>query len=77
MFWATRLLQTVFSENFDSLEIVAKDLTTKIYLDDSEDCDVLLISFLNRIADLGHFEKFNFAIDYFSMRLNLTRRNLL
>ena len=48
----------------DSLDIVAKNLEVTIYLNDVEDCFEPLVSFLNRIAELGHFERLSFFVAY-------------
>ncbi len=46
--------------DLNSLNIIAKDLNLAINLDNVRDWDELLISFLNRVADLGHFERLCF-----------------
>ncbi len=59
--------QLVEPQDFDSLEIITKDLKVKMYLDNVfyvKDCCERLISFLNRVAQLGHLEKFTFSIDF-------------
>ncbi|GAX17693.1 hypothetical protein FisN_10Lu413 [Fistulifera solaris] len=55
---------------FDSLNIPAKDLTLEFYLDDfpAWSWDAPLISLLNRIADLGHFEKLTLSVDHWNHR---------
>ncbi len=60
--------ETMEPASFDSLDIVTKDLRVKMFLghDDlsiNEDHDGLVISFLNRLAELGHFERLDFSID--------------
>lgn len=57
--------QHVQPADFGLLNITAKDLTLKLYLDHTNDWDGLLISFWNRMAELGHFEKINFSFAYF------------
>ena len=49
--------------DFDALDVAAKDLSLRIYVDDSEDWDGLVISFLERVADLGHFERIRLSLD--------------
>ncbi|GAX17954.1 hypothetical protein FisN_18Hu165 [Fistulifera solaris] len=50
-------------EKIASLDIVTRDLALKMKLDDTEeDWTQLPISFLNRVAELGHFEKFQFSV---------------
>ena len=55
-------------KDVDSLEIVATDLCLKIrvHLDvDTEEWEAVLVSFLNRVAGLGHFERLTIALhDY-------------
>lgn len=51
--------------DFDSVDIVAKDLTLKLFLEHrNNQWDALLISFFHRVAELGHFERFCFSISY-------------
>ncbi|GAX20794.1 hypothetical protein FisN_7Hu106 [Fistulifera solaris] len=52
-------------DDFKSLDIPPKDLSLKIYVggdDDGDNWDDFSISFLNRVTELGHFEKLNIAI---------------
>ena len=49
-------------EDFDSLEIAAKDLRLQLYWFDTDGRDRLVISLLNRVAALGHFERLDLAI---------------
>jgi hypothetical protein len=49
-------------EDFDLLQIVAKDLTLKFIIDIHDEWCALSVSFLIRVAKLGHFEKLSFAI---------------
>ena len=44
-------------EDFDSVDVFTKDLEVTIYLDDTDDWAELLVSFMNRLAKLGHLEK--------------------
>ncbi|GAX21665.1 hypothetical protein FisN_29Hh104 [Fistulifera solaris] len=48
-------------EDFESIEIPAKDLNLTWYLDETGNYNGLLISFLNRVADLGHLERLNLS----------------
>ena len=49
--------------DFDGLRIVTKDLHLKINLDEAgKNWDELLIVFLNRVTELGHFERLNFLL---------------
>ena len=51
-------------DDFDALNIVTKDLNFRLYLEnDRWSAEGLMIAFLNRVATLGHFERFGFAID--------------
>lgn len=46
------------ASDFDSMQIGTKDLTVTFYLNKSvPKWDAFLISFLNRVADLGHLER--------------------
>ena len=47
---------------FDSLDIVTKDLTVMIYLDFVNDKAGLLVSFFDRVATLGHFERLSLSL---------------
>ncbi len=46
----------------DSLGIVTKNLNLTIFLDRVREWDDLLLSFLKRVADLGHFERLSFGV---------------
>lgn len=48
----------------DSLDILSKDLTLFIDLDETKDWVEILVSFLNRVAELGHVERFDFSADW-------------
>ena len=50
-------------DDFASLDIATKDLRFKIYLVNNKAWDVM-IAFLNRVAELGHFERLHFSICY-------------
>ena len=50
-------------EELDSVEITAKDLQLTIHLDDADHWDTVQISFMNRVAELAHLERFEFAAD--------------
>ncbi len=52
-------------EKFESLDIETKDLTIKMHIirHNDEDWTQRPIAFLDRAAELGHFEKFGFAAD--------------
>lgn len=41
-----------------------KDLNISVYLDDVDVWSVTLISFFNRVADLGHFERWHFSVNH-------------
>ncbi len=49
------------SDDFKALEIMTSDLSLKMMLDDGDKCDELAISFFDRVAELGHFERLTFA----------------
>ena len=49
-------------EDFHSLDIVAKDLQLKIWIGGLRRWREILISFWDRVADLGHFERLSFSI---------------
>lgn len=54
-------------EDFNLLNIVTKDLDLVFYLEDcnyDKDWDMLLISFLNRVTELGHFQRLGFSLRY-------------
>ncbi|GAX14189.1 hypothetical protein FisN_20Hu188 [Fistulifera solaris] len=51
----------VVPNDFKELEVVTGDLSLKVMLDADNKCDELAISFFNRVAELGHFEKLAFA----------------
>ncbi|GAX11730.1 hypothetical protein FisN_7Lu107 [Fistulifera solaris] len=56
---------TIDPNDFESLNIAPKDLSLKIYVggdDDRDNWDDLVVSFLNRVTELGHFEKLNIGI---------------
>lgn len=54
---------TIQPKDFNSLDIVTKDLHLKVYLGRAgNNWDALSIAFLNRMAVLGHFERFCFLI---------------
>ena len=42
---------------------MTKDLRLTIYLDHADEPEQLLISFLNRVAEIGHFERLDFVAD--------------
>ena len=48
-------------EDFDSLNIATSDLRLEIDVDDSDEWSGLLVAFLNRVAELGHFERLSFS----------------
>ncbi|GAX17696.1 hypothetical protein FisN_10Lh407 [Fistulifera solaris] len=50
-------------EDFETLDIVAKDLKLTINLDGATQWSEILISLLNRLACLGHFESLSFSFD--------------
>ncbi|GAX17706.1 hypothetical protein FisN_10Lu425 [Fistulifera solaris] len=52
-------------KDFASLNIAAKDLRIKLFLDRVDKWDGLLIAFFERIAELGHFERLDFSVDFF------------
>ena len=56
-------------ENFDSLDIVPKDLELQIELDDSANWKDIFISLFKRMQRLGHFERWSFALQFSSLRL--------
>jgi hypothetical protein len=56
--------QHVRPEQFQTLDIVAKDLCVSFLLKKSEDWVGMLISFLTRVAELGHLEKFYFSCSF-------------
>ena len=58
--------------DFKNLDIVTKDLTFTMFMKEDDEWDALLISFLNRVAQLGHFEKLRLSI-----RLQWPRAELL
>ncbi len=45
----------------DSLDIVAQDIDFRFYMKSVKDWDTFLVSFLNRVAVLGHFKALSFA----------------
>jgi hypothetical protein len=49
-------------EDFTSLKIVAKDLSVKFSLDRNDDWTAVLVAFLNRVSELGHFERLSLSI---------------
>jgi hypothetical protein len=50
--------------NFNSLEIATKDLNLTIFLHDTtNNWHLLPISFLQRVAEVGHFQRLHFALD--------------
>ncbi len=54
---------TLKPEDFETLQIVPKDLQIKIYVDIShKDWEALPIAFLNRVAALGNLERLSFLI---------------
>ena len=54
---------SVVPNDFDSVDIVASDLDVKICLHANDaDWDGLLVLFLNRVAQLGHFKKLGFSL---------------
>ncbi|GAX12888.1 hypothetical protein FisN_11Hu313 [Fistulifera solaris] len=67
-------------QEFSSLRIVAKDLHLKVMIDDCYEWnwDKTLISFLKRVAQLGHFERLALSVchweDEFTPDYNQTRR---
>ncbi|GAX17702.1 hypothetical protein FisN_10Lu421 [Fistulifera solaris] len=48
--------------SFDSLFIAPMDLDLRIVMNDESDWTILLISLLNRVAELGHFAKLGISI---------------
>jgi hypothetical protein len=56
--------QFIKPRDFASLDIVPKDLSLSLYLMDDDDWDSLMISFFDRVATLGHFERLTFAAEY-------------
>ncbi|GAX14888.1 hypothetical protein FisN_29Lh104 [Fistulifera solaris] len=48
-------------EDFESIEISAKDLNLTWYLDETGNYNGLLIFFLNRVAELGYLERLNLS----------------
>ena len=54
-------------QDFDTIHVAAKRLKFALnYLNgDVDNWDVMLISFLNRVAQLGHFESLCFSVRYF------------
>lgn len=50
--------------DFNALVIPAKDLVINIFLDGSDDWYHRVVSFWNRVAELGHFEKLDLNLDY-------------
>ncbi|GAX16394.1 hypothetical protein FisN_10Hh375 [Fistulifera solaris] len=48
-------------DDFFLLNIVAKDLTLKFIMDGDDEWSAISISFLIRVAELGHFVRFSFA----------------
>jgi hypothetical protein len=59
-------------ESFESIDIVARALKITVDLEGATQWSEVLISLLNRIACMGHFEVFSFSIDCFSV-LHKTR----
>lgn len=55
-------VKNVRPADFDSLEIVTKDLTLVMYVGAKADFEPLLTSFFNRVAKLGHFERLNVSV---------------
>lgn len=49
--------------DFDSLDIVTNDLQFRLYVENNDSWEGIMISFLNRVAELGHFERFGFSVD--------------
>lgn len=56
--------KSIQPEDFNSVDISPKDLVLNMFLDGVVDWDKPLISFLNRLAALGHFEKLDLNLDY-------------
>ena len=56
--------KSVRPNDFHSLHIPAKDLVINIFLDGVKDWDQVVLSFLTRMAQLGHFEKLDLNLDY-------------
>ncbi|GAX27743.1 hypothetical protein FisN_13Hu157 [Fistulifera solaris] len=54
--------QYVMPSHFKSLRIVTKDLHLKIHFGEDRTWVSILISFLKRVAKLGHFEKFGLSL---------------
>jgi hypothetical protein len=52
-------------EDFDSLDIATKDLSFHLCLSNADNCDTIVISLLNRLASLGHFERLELAIYWY------------
>jgi hypothetical protein len=51
-------------EDFEALNIASSDLSLTILLRPRNKWDTLLISFLNRLAQLGHFERLTLSLQY-------------
>ncbi|GAX17680.1 hypothetical protein FisN_10Lu402 [Fistulifera solaris] len=63
----------MYPEFFNSLNIVAKDLTLKVLVRGYDvEWDDLLVSFLNRVAVLGHLERLSISLPFLSEENDLT-----
>ena len=52
-------------EGFNSLRIVAKNLKLEIELGDYGDWNSFVIPFLNRVAELSHFERLALSVNFY------------
>ncbi len=52
--------------DFDTLDIVAKDLNLKFYVEKADNWNAPLISFFNRMAELGHLRSLRLSIDFWN-----------
>ena len=51
-------------EDFESLNIVTRDLTFKLFVHHDDAWNILLIALLDRVAQLGHFKKLCISIEH-------------
>lgn len=58
-------VQDMRPEMFESLDIVTKDLNLKIYHDENDIWEDVVIASLNRISELGHFERLSISVEYY------------
>jgi hypothetical protein len=62
---------------FESVDIVAKDLSLTVCLNGADNWDELLASILNRVASLGDIERFDFSVDYYGGEIYMEQFDML